>query len=281
MASNIEISINDPVLRAHMTKSRNLSKGVMEFQKVKDGVTQTQQYVIQWENVIQSFETGILFLMGVIREMNPESSFHKMDADILKEISFKKLWCRSQRFFYDYLKDLHKEKGIELSDEDVATIQVEISSYLLSDTTGVLFEVSPKLDFLRALMQIYDQGEVSKLIFVIDEKFCKNCKDSPSLFLTQFFDESVFSEIMLEVISVPIEEFLVDFRAKNTDLDTVFVIADPQVIVKSIEDPSFIEVTIIAPDIPGCDFSPEVFTYLNKYEYRNEYILFKQKPFAI
>lgn len=244
-------------------------------------VVHNQAFIIQWEEVIQSFNTGMLFIMGALMSGNPESKLHTFKSEILKTVGFKDLWNRESSSFFEYLQTIHNAAGIPVSDEDRDACELEVMTHLASDDTGIIYEVSPFLVFLKGIIQSYFDDKVKSILFVVDEIYCKNCPHVPAQRIQHLFPQSMNIPVYIDIRKTTFDEYINDFRAKNGVLNTVIVTTNPKVIVSSLEDPDFKNVTIICPDFPGLEFTPETFVYLNKKEFRNEYILYKQKPIVI
>lgn len=259
------------------------SSALSDFGISRD-VVSSQGYLVQWEDVIQSFDLGILFVLGAIRSQRPESPSHKLDADILKGINFESLWNRDQLTMFEYIKKLHIDKGYPEGDIDlvVRECENEVLTYIRNDETGVIFGASPKLVFLKGLMNIYNDRDTESIIFVVDEMYCAACSKIPHMVLSRLFPQDANRPIYVDVRTKPFDEYVMDFKKEHPKDAVVIVTSSPKLLAISIDKKSSLkDVTIIAPEFKAQNMTYDAFAYMNKIEFRNEYILYKQKPIAL
>lgn len=258
-------------------------RNLAEFGISRDVLT-SQGYLVQWEDVIQSFDLGILFLFGALRAQRPESPIQKLDIDILKGIDFESLWNRDQISMFDYIKQLHIDKGYDEKEisETIKSCENEILTYIRNDETGVIFGASPKLIFLKCLMNIYNDRDTDSIIFVVDEMYCAASRTVPHAFLADLFPQDPNRPIYVDIRTKPFDEYVLDYKKEHPNDKIVIVTSTPKLLATSIDKNSVLkDVTIICPEFKAQDMVPGIFNFMNKIEYRNEYILYKQKPIAL
>lgn len=263
-----------------MTFEEGLSKGDVSIQMGGDAVAERQSFIIQWESVIQSFELGMLFIMGGIQAGNPESAIHKLDIEVLAKINFQKLWDRKEPNFFKWIQQLHALHGVPISDSIIDTCEKEVCTHIYNDTTGILFEVSPKLSFLNGIEKIYSDDRAKKIIFVLDSGIAEKCKSTPAqLLLDHFVDQRINCPVGIDYRTTTFHEYVDTYRKENLIGNHVIVTTDVKVLYNSIEAKDFKNVTIIFPDFPGLNIDPSMVSYLGTVCYDNEYIMYQQKPY--
>jgi hypothetical protein len=235
-----------------------------------------QIYYVEWET-IQSLETGILCILGILKSMGTESC-EKLDDTVMKSISFSELWRRPSGTIYDVIVKKHAEKGIIITPSEIHAIEQQIQESLDADQTGIIFKASPVLVLLNGLIRLHMDGHVKKMIFVVPESMCRACQvRGPRTMLVPFFNEDNDHPVYVDITPKSFHEYML--QESVTDLNnSVIATVDKNLLEDSRNNIKFQGISFIIPNCTYRGFDSEyVNTTLAGSRITNEYILYKQQ----
>jgi hypothetical protein len=234
-----------------------------------------QTYYVQWET-LQSLETGILFIMGVFKTSDSEI-FNVINTDVMKSISFHDIWNRNKEDIYEFIVEKHKIAGHSVTFEEINNIKIAVEASFKSDDTGFIFHVSPLLSILNALINLYLDGHIKKMVFVAQKKYCHEWRSMRGLrnTLTPFFSENKDYPVYIDITSESFGEYI--SRLNSSLNNSVIVTMDKELLQNSIENPKLDNATFIVPRCQRLGLSGKYIEELSSKRISNEYILYEQK----
>jgi hypothetical protein len=242
----------------------------------KSDQKQKQTYYVEWETM-QSFETGFLFLLGAMRS-SKNNLFQKLSPEIMNTLSFHKLWTRSNYAdVFEYIQSLHDN----ITDDDIKEMKRLVYESISTDVQGLIFQVSPFLSILNALMNIHTDRLSNKIIFVLKEHMCRNAMDAPFKALLPFFDKNDDSLVYIDTTALTFCDYIEE-NVKPEDLNnSVIVTYDPWLLENSSKKGIYENITFISPECKIRHINEDYFNTLSLKKPMNEYILYKQKPVVL
>jgi hypothetical protein len=270
-----DTSQDDLAFYANLVKHRKNVK----FYSPND-MFQKDVYIIQWENIMQSFDTGIICLMGAIQREDEGSLIQKLNIEIMSAMNFYTIWDRTSGSIFDYIKEQHAKKNIILSDDYMHDLEYEICAHIMQEKTGILFTISTPLSFWNAIISVYNNNYAEQLIFVIDEKDAYSCQHIPYDLLLQFFPEYIHCEIYIEYRKESFYDYITQYM--NTNKSPLHIVCGEfKLLTDSMENTAIKNMTYIVPESTWLGIDHEIINALSITCKRNEYICYKQKPCLI
>jgi hypothetical protein len=238
------------------------------------------KYIIQWENVMQSFDTGIVCLMGAIRREDDSSLIQQLDEQVMTHMDFYDIWNRKSGSIFDFIKDRHAEQNIILTDDYMHSLTREVMDHIIQEPTGILFTISPMLSFFNALITLYANHYLAQVIFVIDNQYVNACPDAPFTLLLEFFPKEDDCAIYIDYRTTSFYEYIIQYLKTATE-PLHIVCTEPQLLIDSVRDTTINNMTYILPESTVLDIDHEIIAGLSLTCKRNEYICYKQRPCVI
>lgn len=236
-------------------------------------------FIIQWEDIIQSFEVGMVYIMGLLRDKYPVMK--KYDYKLMSLINFRSVWNRSENTVFEFIKAIHAKNGIKILERDIKETESLIWEFIHNDSEGIIFNKSPLLSFLNSIINLYLDGECSSILFVVDEKYTKSKNGMKSFanLLKSYFPESNGKPIYIDTRKDSFLKYLSDNKCLKPN--TVVVTSDIQTISSIATSTKLQDITVIYPEIKRLhltnDYAP-MLALLNQYM---EFICYNNKPFVI
>jgi hypothetical protein len=236
-----------------------------------------QAFYIQWDT-IQSLETGILFLLGVMKTSKSEI-FDILEPSIMKTISFSTVWGREpNETVYDLIAKKHAEHEYRIAEADMNRIESAVTESIKSDTLGILFQVAPMLSILNGLIRLHTDGLAKKMVFVAPQAMCAGCaSQGPRTTLIPFFVEDKDHPIFVDITDISFTDYIIRMEEKDLK-NSVIVTMEKDLLDQSVILDKLSNISFIVPECNRYKITPEYIATLMNKRVANEYILYKQKP---
>lgn len=246
-----------------------------------------QVYVIQWEDVIQSFDTGIIAAIGTFilqdKDKKRDSVLSGLNHSVMDGFNFKNIWDRKRNLdIFDEIRERHAEAGSPLDTATVSEIRQYVLDKIKKDEMGLIFMVSPFLAFLKTFVRLFEQGQIKKAIIAYDEFLAETCEEMPFKILRPFFKKDDNQPIYLHPRKESFYEYHERFMEENPIDHLVTVTSDPKVISGSADKKYKTHQYFIFPDYPLYKLSPDLCAAMTNLRRDNaEYVCYEQKPCTI
>ncbi len=136
-----------------------------------------QNYIIQYDDVIQSLDCGALSLLAFLYNNPPPNTkfdYSKLDKTILSSLSFERIFSYKSppetKWIFDDLLSLiseeHFKKDIKFSDAEISYLKEDIKTEFLEKESPI-FQYSPILIFMNGLLTIIAEEACEKILFVL------------------------------------------------------------------------------------------------------------------
>lgn len=254
----------------------------------KNGKDVAQTYIIQWDGIVQHFDSGRLAMIGVAAQYGLSQACAELDSDIMKSISTYHLLYNldKQLSFYDLIYELHKSKYPQNTWDNwksiVKTVETDIDELIKNDTEGLIFQISPFLSVLNALKNMYIDNTISSAIFVLNESLCINCHKSPFIALSKFFEQNPERPIYIDLTNLTFDEYMKKYTREHSSLANHVIITDNNKFIwDTIENPNINGVSILMPYNPVKNLTDQVAKAASDAKMQNEYIVYTNKPLTV
>jgi len=237
-------------------------------------VLEKQSFIIQWE-MIQSLETGILFMLGLIHNSGDEI-VRMLDTEIVSKISFSDVWHRKEDTVFDLIFARHEEKGIIISQEHKDYIKNKVFKTIQNDPSGLLYSVSPFLVFLNALINLYSDRMIKKMILVIPKEYTHPANEKPFKIMAPYFPQDESYPIYIDITEKSFCDYILSFSKKDLD-ESVIVTDSKELLEKSVEADIITNASFVFPECERSGFDLQYQDALLITKPANEYILYTQK----
>ena len=247
------------------------------------GTIGNQNYIIQYDEIIQSFDTGILCVIGMISELDKESNCAKLDPKVMKNIDYWDLKDRESDIdVFKYIQLRHKSEGIKISDEIMKGVVREVDSKAYNDKTGLLLSVSPYLSGLNALINVYIDQTMTKLIIYVDNHKVRQCHEVVKRILKKCFIKSKKTPIYIEFSDISFNDFIIGLTKNYSvmdDLDgSVVMTTDRNFIESTAKNPKIKNVSVVFPVSKSNHLTEELPAILHLIKPECEYVGYKNNP---
>lgn len=248
----------------------------------------SQTYIVQWNGIIQHFESGILAMIGTASKYGLSQACAELDVEIMSAINTYHLIYNvdNKLSLYDLIYELHKSKYPSNTWDNwkrvIKTVENDINDLIENDDKGLLFQVSPYLSAVNALKNAHVDKTISSAIFVLESKFCKNCHDVPFNTLSKFFKQDKDHPIYIDITDLSFDDYMTEYIKTHKNLKNHIIITDNgNFIWKTIENPKIAGVSILMPYNPTKNLTDELAETANKTKLENEYIVYTNKPLTL
>ncbi len=242
-------------------------------------VVAKQTFYVQWET-IQSIESGIVFLLGMYKT-SKNTEFDILDANIMKSISTMSLWrWETDNSVYDYIVELHAKSGIVISPEQITKIKTIVDAGIANDSQGLIFQISPCMAFLNALINLHLDKMTTKIIFVVDKSLCPKALHAPNDVLIPFFIHDIEHPIYIDYRENSFAEYIINKPQILLD-ESGIVTFDKSLLEASVTDSHLFNMTFLIPETPRFGFNISYIDLLSLRRATNEYIGYIQKVLHI
>jgi hypothetical protein len=240
-------------------------------------VLKKHTFLVQWEDVIQSIDTGIIALLGLLVKENQEPFKSALQVPIMETISFDTIWYREKALtIFDYIGNLHKDGTMVITNNVLNSISNKVIEHLQSDSVGIIFHIAPFLTMVNVLRTCFMDAIFTQCIIVLDRKFVQRCEHAPKRCLAPLFPHHIACTIYLDYRTSSFLEYVLAYR-KKTQEDMVIITSDAETLLASIKDTALSPCTFIAPHYPIAGITPDVMTQLSHLNFKNEYICYRQE----
>ncbi len=242
-------------------------------------VVAKQTFYVQWET-IQSIESGIIFLLGMYKT-SKNAAFEVLDENVMKSISTMSLWKReNDNSVYDYITELHAKNNIVISPEQMGKIKSIVETGIANDSQGILFQISPCMAFLNALINLHLDKMTTKIIFVVDKALCPKALHAPHDVLIPFFIQDNAHPVYVDYREASFSEYIIS-RPQELLNESGIVTFDKALLEASVTDPHLFNMTFLIPETPRFGFNISYVDLLSLRRATNEYIGYIQKVLHI
>ena len=247
------------------------------------GKIEKQNYIIQYDDIIQSFDTGVIYMIGVIAKLDPNSNCAKLDPKVMKNINYWDLRDREPDMdVFKYIQLRHKSEDVIISDDIMKGVVREIDSKAFNDKTGMILSVSPYLTALNALINVYVDQTMLKMIIWIDNHKVRQCHDVVKRILKKCFIRSKNIPIYIEFSDISFNDFIEGLTKNYEVMDeldgSVVMTTDRKFIESTVNNPKIKNVSIVFPVAKSLHLSEEMPSLFHLIKPECEYVAFKQKP---
>lgn len=248
--------------------------------------TAKQNFIVQWEDIVQCFDTGTVIFMGMISEMDKESYCAKyLDKDIMKMLKHSVIYERKEKTVWEQIQNLHKSKGFPIPDDSFKKLRMEVEDAIYNDESGLIVDVSPPMSMLKGLMRLYGTGDISEIIFLVPNAYCNKCHEAVKTYLKRFFPKTTKTDVFVEFRNdseSPMYDFVArlsnGFQDQKYLKHTVYVTTDKALMEKISLDKSIKNVSFLFPERIHDDLSEDTATGLRIAKQECEYVSYKNLP---
>lgn len=258
----------------------------------KSAVTTKQKYIFQWEDIIQSFDCGLLALLAFLYTLPRKNSNHNyktLNKEILSKMSFDNIFKNktsdSSYLFtdlYKYIQNEHLKSKIILDDNYIESLKLDVYKCILSEENGqlMLFQHSPFLCFMNGIMALYSNDIIDSMTFVLPnigileneiETFTgigANC-----LIDNFFTKENKQCPISIDYNKYnTFYDYIVNYRKNISDMKNyVIVSTSKKLYVNSLKEDFLSDVSLIFPENEKMELTKYSMS-MASVNYKNEYI---------
>ena len=246
------------------------------------GVIQKQKYIIQYDEIVQSFDTGLIAMMGLIASVDKNSPCNLLHKDVMDKIDYASIMNRDQSLdIYSFIQQRHKSENVNISNEQMTEIRCEVETKVFEDESGMLINLSPFLVGLNGLINVYLDGNVTKMIFYVNNHKVKNAHASIRDTLQRFFPRNDECPIFIEFSNVSfgkfIKELTEDYKSLDELRDTVVFTTDRNFIEDTVMNESLTGISTVFPQYDCYHLTKDLPTILHGLKPECEYVAYKSK----
>lgn len=277
------VSTNDPGMQMLNDILASRDKSIRLNVEENTGTIGKQNYIIQYDDIIQSFDTGILCVIGMISELDKNSNCAKLDSKVMKNIDYWDLRDRESDIdVFKYIQLRHKSEGINISDDIMKGVVREVDSKAYNDKTGLLVSVSPYLSGLNALINVYVDQTMSKMIIWINNHKVRQCHDVVKRILRKCFIRNKNIPIYIEFSDISFNDFIIGLTKNYSVMDeldgSVVMTTDRDFIQSTAENPKIKNVSVVFPVSNSNHLTEELPSILHLVKPECEYVGYKNNP---
>ena len=246
------------------------------------GVIQQQKYIVQYDEIIQSFDTGLLAMMGLITTINENSPCKYLNKDVMEKITYSVLMSRDPKLdIYSFIQQRHQSEGIDLSNSMMTEIRCELEKTIFEDDTGMILNVSPFLSGLNGLINVFLDGNMTQLIIYIDDHKVQNSHSEVKSILQRFFPKSDDCPVLLEFSNTSFHTFIKSLTKDYTDrrdlTDVVIFTTDRNFIEDTVMNDELKNLSVVFPQYNCYRLTKDTPSILHNLKPECEYVAYNSK----